>query len=136
MTENRMCTAVGVEGTCKFHCWGQRAFPIEPSPMIGGAPGGQISYPVAILETEGGRVEVVIADDVTFAADKPAGKNKADEPTDTEQTFLDDLCRRCARNDDPAISDGEIDTICGDCTKRVHGVWALTHYKSREVVKL
>ena len=37
-----------------FHCWEQYSKPIEPSPMIGGHPGGVVSYTIGIVEFENG----------------------------------------------------------------------------------
>lgn len=49
-----------------FHLFSTSAFPIEPSPLKGGHPGGQVSKPVAIVEYEDGTVETVIASRVRF----------------------------------------------------------------------
>ena len=138
MTEHRVCTVHGVEGTCKFHGWGQRSYPIEPSIINGGSLGGQVSYPVAIVEKADGGVEVTIAENVRFMADNTKAKPEAqpaDEPTKEEQKAIDLLCKRCALNDDPEISDEEADVICDDCLKRFEGAWKLTHFRSREVKK-
>lgn len=42
-----------------FHCWGHEAYVLEPSIMVGGHPGGQVSYTYAILEDEAGSIHRV-----------------------------------------------------------------------------
>ena len=42
-----------------FHLFSTSAYPVEPSPLRGGHPGGQVSAPVAIVEYEDGAVELV-----------------------------------------------------------------------------
>ena len=49
-----------------FHGVFQYATPIEPSPMVGGQPGGQIAYPVAAVETLGGAMQTVRLGAVLF----------------------------------------------------------------------
>lgn len=49
-----------------FHRFCEHAYVVEPSPMIGGAPGGQISIPVAIVEYEDGTVHYVEPSQITF----------------------------------------------------------------------
>ena len=49
-----------------FHRFCEHAYVAEPSPMIGGAPGGQISMPVAIVEYEDGTVHYVEPSQITF----------------------------------------------------------------------
>ena len=46
--ERRLCEVNGKMGY--FHCWEHYSRPVEPSPMIGGAPGGVISFVRAIVE--------------------------------------------------------------------------------------
>lgn len=46
--ERRLCEVNGKIGY--FHCWEHYSRPVEPSPMIGGAPGGVISFVRAIVE--------------------------------------------------------------------------------------
>lgn len=46
--ERRLCVVNGRMGY--FHCWEHYSRPVEPSPMIGGAPGGVISFVRAIVE--------------------------------------------------------------------------------------
>lgn len=49
-----------------FHGWSQISNVVEPSPMIGGAPGGTISYTTGIVEFEDGHVEEVFPETITF----------------------------------------------------------------------
>lgn len=42
-----------------FHVFITMAHPVEPSLLRGGAPGGQLSEPYAVVEYEDGRVEFV-----------------------------------------------------------------------------
>lgn len=49
-----------------FHRFCEHAYVVEPSPMIGGAPGGQISVPLAIVEYEDGTVHYVDPTSVIF----------------------------------------------------------------------
>lgn len=56
--ERRLCRVGDEYGY--FHCWEHYATPMEPSPMIGGSPGGQFSRVYGIVELEKGirRVEI------------------------------------------------------------------------------
>ena len=49
-----------------FHSFCEHAYVIEPSPLVGGAPGGQISVPLAIVEYEDGTVHYADPTQVTF----------------------------------------------------------------------
>lgn len=49
-----------------FHRFCEHAYVVGPSPMVGGAPGGQISIPLAIVEYEDGTVHYVDPTQVTF----------------------------------------------------------------------
>lgn len=46
--ETRLCTVDGKLGY--FHCWEHYSKPIEPSPMIGGHPGGILSQIFGVVE--------------------------------------------------------------------------------------
>lgn len=46
--ERRLCTVDGELGY--FHCWEHYSTVIEPSPMVGGYPGGTLSYVLGIVE--------------------------------------------------------------------------------------
>ena len=50
--ERRLCAVNGETGY--FHTWEQYSKPIEPSPMVGGHPGGVVSYILGIVEFEDG----------------------------------------------------------------------------------
>lgn len=56
--ERRVCKVDGENGL--FHCWEHYSRPIEPSPMIGGHPGGVFSKVYGIVEFENGvrRVDI------------------------------------------------------------------------------
>lgn len=43
----------------KFHQWVQESWVIEPSPMVGGHPGGQMSTVYALVEFEDGTCDLV-----------------------------------------------------------------------------
>lgn len=60
----RLCKVDGEEAL--FHGWSQEARVIEPSPMIGGHPGGQISVTWGIVEYLDGRVVRVVPEKVSF----------------------------------------------------------------------
>ena len=49
-----------------FHCWDQRMWVAEPSPMVGGSPGGQCSLMLAVVEDENGQVHEVYPREVRF----------------------------------------------------------------------
>ena len=48
--ERRLCRVDDEYGY--FHCWEHYATPVEPSPMVGGSPGGQFSRVYGIIEFE------------------------------------------------------------------------------------
>lgn len=51
---------------CLFHCWEQWSNVIEPSLMIGGHPGGQISQVFGICEFEDGTVKRIDPSNIKF----------------------------------------------------------------------
>lgn len=56
-----------VDGTkALFHCWGQHRRVVEPSPMIGGGPGGTVSYTLGIVEFGDGTVKQVFPEKIKF----------------------------------------------------------------------
>lgn len=55
-----------IERRAFFHLFTTSAYPIEPSILKGGHPGGQVSNPVAIVEYEDGTVETVLPSRVRF----------------------------------------------------------------------
>ena len=58
--ERRECVVDGKVGY--FCCWEQYANVVEPSPMMGGHPGGQLAAVYAIVEFDDGVRRVSIAD--------------------------------------------------------------------------
>ena len=50
----------------KFHMWYTTANVLDPSPMIGGTPGGQICSTFALVELENGWCRLVYPTDVHF----------------------------------------------------------------------
>ena len=50
----RPCLVNGIKAT--FHKWMHKAWVVEPSPMIGGHPGGQMETDLAIIEYADGTV--------------------------------------------------------------------------------
>jgi len=46
----------GVEHKAVCHGFFQRSGVVEPSPMVGGHPGGTVAYPIAVIELEDGQV--------------------------------------------------------------------------------
>lgn len=54
--ERRLCEVNGELGY--FHCWEHYSTVVDPSPMIGGSPGGTVSYVNAIIETKDGVIRV------------------------------------------------------------------------------
>lgn len=61
---HRRCEVNGKKAL--FHKWNEQCRVAEPSPMIGGAPGGQISYTVGMVEYEDGTVEEVRPHHIRF----------------------------------------------------------------------
>ncbi len=49
-----------------FHGWNFFSNVVEPSPKIGGHPGGVIAYSTGIVELEDGRVIEVMPTNITF----------------------------------------------------------------------
>lgn len=65
MANLRKCTVDG--RPMLFHCWRDEARVIEPSPMIGGHPGGTIQFSYGIVEDiETGEVSKVMPEKVVF----------------------------------------------------------------------
>lgn len=63
-TKLRPCYVDGVKAL--FHRWGQHSRVVEPSPMVGGAPGGTVSYILGVVEFEDGRVKPVFPEKIRF----------------------------------------------------------------------
>lgn len=56
-----------VDGTkALFHGWGQNKRVVEPSPMIGGGPGGTVAYTLGIVEFSDGTVKQVFPERIKF----------------------------------------------------------------------
>jgi hypothetical protein len=66
MTRKRRKCFVG-DKAAYFHGIFQYATVIEPSPMVGGHPGGQIAYPVAVVEMQDGTLTTVGVRDIHFS---------------------------------------------------------------------
>lgn len=49
-----------------FHTWVTDAYPTEPSPFVGGAPGGHVTKTYALVELEDGTVRRCRARDIRF----------------------------------------------------------------------
>lgn len=49
-----------------FHRWTEYASPVDASPMIGGHPGGQIKYPLGIVECVDGTIKLVEPASIKF----------------------------------------------------------------------
>lgn len=60
----RMCIAGNRRAL--FHGVFQVAQPVEPSIMVGGAPGGQLAYPAALVELPDGRLTTVGVSSIRF----------------------------------------------------------------------
>lgn len=54
-----------------FHMWNNRQWVVDPSPMMGGTPGGQCSVVLAIVEDEHGQVHEVYPNEVRFTDREP-----------------------------------------------------------------
>lgn len=50
-----------------FHGWDYQSYPIEPSPMVGGHPGGVMAYTQGIVEMIHGEVKTVNPNTIRFA---------------------------------------------------------------------
>lgn len=62
--ETRLCTVNGEYGY--FHCWEHYSTVIDPSPLMGGHPGGTISYINGIVEFPDGSVRRVPLERIKF----------------------------------------------------------------------
>lgn len=70
MNNTRPCVVTG-DGNRKpysahFHQWATEAYVVEPPPMIGGAPGGQVSFTRAIVEDMDGQIRLVYPSCIKF----------------------------------------------------------------------
>ena len=62
--ELRPCYVDGIKAL--FHGWSQNNRVIEPSPMIGGGPGGTVAYTLGIVEFGDGTVKQVFPERIKF----------------------------------------------------------------------
>lgn len=79
--ERRLCTVKGETGY--FHTWEQYSKPIEASPMIGGHPGGVVSYVLGIVEFEDG-VKRVDPNEIKFCDEENAMLSVFNERNSTD----------------------------------------------------
>lgn len=56
-----------------FHKWVTRKNVVEPSPLIGGHPGGQIQFELGIIEFEDGTIAEVAPHQIKFIDGKVKG---------------------------------------------------------------
>jgi len=63
-SEYRMCTVNGKKAL--FHRWHEFCNVVEASPMIGGAPAGQVKYTLGTVEFEDGSIEEVAPHRIKF----------------------------------------------------------------------
>ena len=71
-SEYRPCFVDGKRAL--FHRWADRAEPIPSELTIGGAPAGQLQFPVAIVEFEDGEVKTVRPWEVRFSGNRMFGE--------------------------------------------------------------
>ena len=64
VSQLRPCYVDGVKAL--FHNWGRHSRVVEPSPMVGGAPGGTVSYILGIVEFEDGQIKQVFPEKIKF----------------------------------------------------------------------
>ena len=64
-SEYRLCTVDGRKAL--FHRWHEFCNVVEASPMIGGAPAGQIKYTLGTVEYEDGTIEEVAPHRIVFS---------------------------------------------------------------------
>lgn len=64
VSQLRPCYVDGVKAL--FHNWGQHSRVVEPSPMVGGAPGGTVSYILGVVEFEDGQIKQVFPEKIKF----------------------------------------------------------------------
>ena len=90
-----------------FHLFTTSARPIEPSPLRGGHPGGQVSKPIAIVEYEDGTVDTVNPESVRFLDTEGLMKQYSWDEVDendnltewelTKDPYLPYRCKKCGR---------------------------------------
>ena len=58
----------------KFHMWTHESWVVEPSPLVGGAPGGQVTRLLGLVEYEDGSCELVHPSHIRFVEGYPDEK--------------------------------------------------------------
>ena len=79
-SEYRRCTVNGRKAL--FHRWHEFCKVVEASPMIGGAPAGQIKYTLGTVEYEDGSIDEVLPKCIVFEDNRCKGawsENKENE---------------------------------------------------------
>lgn len=61
MSEYRPC--IVDDHKALFHIWTEKSYPVEASPLMGGAPAGQINYLYGVVEYEDGSVHLCVPRD-------------------------------------------------------------------------
>jgi hypothetical protein len=51
---------------CLFHCWHEKKWVVDESPMIGGHPGGQMSAMFGVVEYSDGSIHLIAAEMIQF----------------------------------------------------------------------
>lgn len=68
--ERRPCVIAGRDNSPErkafFHRWADQATPVDPSPFVGGNPGGQYWCVQGIVEYEDGSIDRVPPERITF----------------------------------------------------------------------
>ena len=80
--EYRPCEVNGKKAL--FHKWNTFCGVIEPSPMIGGAPGGQIQYTMGLVEFADGTIKEVGPASIHFLDNKIAEYRFPDSEAENE----------------------------------------------------
>lgn len=88
-SEYRPCLVNG--DMALFHRWSYRQDVVAASPMIGGAPGGAVSFTVGIVEMEDGQVRLVSPDNIKFTDDMISGYAFNNEPVDDTLVYPPDI---------------------------------------------
>ena len=77
------------EETAYFHGVFQFADTVPPSPMVGGDPGGQIAYPVAVVEKQDGTFAAVRLGDIHFPEELKVNVNFNTPPAEILKKILE-----------------------------------------------
>ena len=68
MSEYRPC--IVDDHKALFHIWTEKSYPVEASPLVGGAPAGQINYLYGVVEYEDGSVHLCVPSQIQFTDEK------------------------------------------------------------------